>query len=53
MKSILDPTFRYTPAAETDLRKSFAKVRRELKRDQAERVEKVIVIPAPIRKGRK
>ncbi len=29
MKSILDPTFRYVPAAATDLRKTFARVRRE------------------------
>jgi hypothetical protein len=28
MKSILDPTFRYTNAASTDLRKTFAKHRR-------------------------
>ena len=32
MKSILDPTFSYTPAASTDLRKTFARVRREMKR---------------------
>ena len=30
MKSILDPSFRYTPSAGTDLRKTFARVRREL-----------------------
>lgn len=29
MKSILDPTFRYRPSVETDLRKTFARVRRE------------------------
>jgi hypothetical protein len=29
VKSILDPTFRYTPAAETDLRKTFSRIRRE------------------------
>lgn len=33
MKSILDPTFRYTPAASTDLRKTFARVRREMARE--------------------
>ena len=38
MKSILDPSFRYTPSASTDLRKTFARVRRELRRQQA-RVE--------------
>lgn len=31
MKSLLDPTFRYVPAAATDLRKTFARVRREQK----------------------
>jgi len=29
MKSILDPSFRYTSSANTDLRKTFARVRRE------------------------
>jgi hypothetical protein len=32
MKSILDPSFTYTPAASTDLRKTFARVRREMKK---------------------
>ena len=36
MKSILDPTFRYTKSVETDLRKTFARVRRELKKQQQE-----------------
>ena len=30
MKSILDPSFRYTPSAGTDLRKTFARIRRQL-----------------------
>jgi hypothetical protein len=34
MKSILDPSFRYTPSVETDLRKTFARVRRELRKSQ-------------------
>ena len=29
MKSILDPTFRYVPSAQTDIRKTFARLRRE------------------------
>lgn len=37
MKSILDPTFRYVPSVETDLRKTFARVRRE-QRDEARKV---------------
>lgn len=32
MKSILDPTFRYTSSANTDLRKTFARIRRESRR---------------------
>lgn len=34
MKSILDPTFRYTKSVETDLRKTFARVRREMRKQQ-------------------
>jgi len=30
MKSILDPSFRYTKSGDTDLRKTFARVRREM-----------------------
>ena len=29
MKTILDPSFKYTPSAETDLRKTFERIRRE------------------------
>jgi len=35
MKSILDPSFHYVPAAKTDLRKTFARVRREIARAKA------------------
>jgi hypothetical protein len=31
MKSILDPSFRYTKSVDTDLKKTFARVRRELR----------------------
>ena len=31
MKSILDPSFRYTPSINTDVRKTFARIRRELR----------------------
>ena len=34
MKSILDPSFRYTNSVETDLRKTFVRVRRELRKQQ-------------------
>ena len=34
MKSILDPSFRYTKSVETDLKKTFARIRRELRNQQ-------------------
>jgi len=33
LKSILDPNFRYVPSDQTDIRKTFARVRRELRRE--------------------
>jgi hypothetical protein len=33
MKSILDPSFRYTASFDTDLQKTFARVRRERMKD--------------------
>jgi len=47
-KSILDPTFKYVPAAETDIRKTFARIRREFK-PPALRVGAVIVGPNYVR----
>ena len=35
MKSILDPSFRYTKSIDTDLRKTFARIRREQQRQAA------------------
>jgi hypothetical protein len=35
MKSILDPTFRYTSSLNTDIRKTFARVRREYEHGNA------------------
>ena len=32
MKSILDPSFRYTPSFNTDLRRTFARIRRDERR---------------------
>jgi len=37
MKSILDPSFRYTPSFGTDLHKTFERIRRDQRRE-AERV---------------
>lgn len=34
MKSILDRSFRYTSSVETDLRKTFARIRREQRTQQ-------------------
>ena len=35
MKSILDPSFKYTKSVETDLRKTFARVRKEQRQQEA------------------
>ena len=56
MKSILDPSFHYTKSVETDLRKTFARVRRELRRQrQLESTVNVEVVrkvwPLPSRKA--
>lgn len=50
MKSILDSSFRYTPSAQTDLRKTFARLRREqrqaeLTRLKAKIASKVTLLP--------
>jgi hypothetical protein len=45
MKSILDPSFRYRPSHDTDIRKTFERVREELKRAAAEHPA-VNLIPA-------
>jgi hypothetical protein len=34
VKSIFDPSFQYTKSVDTDLRKTFARVRREQRRQQ-------------------
>lgn len=34
MKRITDPTFRYVSAASTDIRKTFARVRREMQKQE-------------------
>lgn len=46
MKSILNPEFKYVPAAKTDLRKTFQRIRKEIAEREKETVQKV----EPIRK---
>lgn len=55
MKSILDPSFRYIKSVDTDLKKTFARVRRELRhRCQTEAVVEVESLKnvLPIRRRR-
>lgn len=55
MKSILDPKFKYVPAAGTDIRATFRRIRRE-QREAAERerlaAEEAARIVTPIAKRR-
>lgn len=39
MKSILSKSFQYVPAASTDIRKTFAKIRRQQKEAEARKQE--------------
>lgn len=48
MKHIYDQAFKYVPAVETDLRKTFARIRREQER---KREEELTAKVQPIRKG--
>ena len=52
MKSILDPTFRYTPSHATDVRKTFARARRRAKEEAATTGAKParVVSLSPVRK---
>ena len=44
MKNILDKSFHYRPSHETDIRKTFERVRREMRLQQArEQAEKKVV----------
>lgn len=38
MKSILDATFRYVPSFKTDLRETFARIRRDVRKEVEEAV---------------
>ena len=37
MKSLLDPSFRYVPSSQTDIRKTFARIRREARAEERAR----------------
>ena len=56
MKSILDPSFRYTSSLNTDIAKTFARIRRIQRQSavaaalrDAERSEKIVAIQRPVR----
>jgi hypothetical protein len=49
MKRILDRTFKYVPSAETDIRKTFARIRREQQKNKEEATAKVTVIKPNIK----
>lgn len=55
MKSILDPTFKYTPSVQTDVRKTFARIRRELRaqdtRAGSEAETRTNILPLPRRQA--
>jgi hypothetical protein len=36
MKSILDPSFHYVPSTQTDIRKTFSRIRREMARQKTQ-----------------
>jgi hypothetical protein len=48
MKSILDPTFHYVPSAQTDLRKTFSRVRREIARAKAQAMRDGGTVPGRV-----
>jgi hypothetical protein len=51
MKSILTPGFRYTPSVATDLKKTFARVRREQRKAPAHAPITVVRVVPINRKG--
>ena len=54
MKSILDKSFRYTPSAQTDLKKTFARLRREKREaDVRNKSTNVTTLPHPRPNARK
>jgi hypothetical protein len=45
-KSILDPSFKYTPSTKTDISKTFARIKRELNRPQNQDSKEPLVSPS-------
>jgi hypothetical protein len=55
MRSVLDRSFQYTPSVETDLRKTFARIRRRMKEEEKARVLSEVEAKSkvsPIKSGR-
>lgn len=48
MKRIYDKEFRYVPAASTDIRKTFERVRRQQRKNTAEVEQKVAQLPRKV-----
>lgn len=48
-KSILDPRFKYVPAKDTNIAKTFKRIRRELAQEQEEKA----AVVTPIKRGNK
>lgn len=53
MKSILHPSFKYIPACNTDIRKTFARIRREQAEQQKIAATAVVSINRSTTKGNK
>jgi hypothetical protein len=48
MKSILDPSFHYVPSTQTDIRKTFSRIRREMARTKTQSTrEQGLVVMMP------
>lgn len=50
MKSVLDSSFRYTPSTETDVRKTFERIRREQRAESQEGRQTQVPAAAPATK---
>lgn len=50
MKSVLDSSFRYTPSTDTDVRKTFERIRREQRAERQEGRQTQVPAAAPVTK---